>query len=147
MMRLRRTSRAVAALATTTLLASCASVQRVPPLPLQTAFTAELPFTVESAPLAIARGDTLVRCRVRRAVVPLSEVCGDTVFFSAVMSSVPARGQPSCSLEGPGIIALGGQAQVRSEIVRSDSVLTLFAVLAVVPVVVGLRVILRLMGR
>jgi len=120
-------------------------MQRVPPLPLQTAFTAELPFTIESAPVALAPGDTPVRCRVRRAVVRLSEVRGDTVFFSGVMSSVPARGQARCSLEGPGIIALGGQAQVRSEIVRSDSVLTVFAVLAILPAAIGLRMVLWFM--
>ena len=122
-------------------------MQRVPPLPLQTAFTAELPFTIESAPVAMARADTPVRCGVRRAVVHLSEVRNDTVFFSGVVSSEPVRGQPRCALAGPGFLALGGLAQVRSEIVRSDSVLTLFAVLAVLPAAFGLRVVRWLMVR
>jgi hypothetical protein len=145
-MRLGRSSRVVAVLAAGALLASCASARRVPPLPLQTAFTADLPFTIESSPVAITRGDTPVHCRVRRAVVHLSEVRSDTVFFSGVVSHVPARGQPRCVLAGPGIIALGGQAQVRSEVVRSDSVMTVFAVLAIVPAVFGLWFVLRLMG-
>jgi len=122
-------------------------VKIIPPLPLQAAFTADLPFTVESVLAALAPGDSAVRCRVRRAVVRLSEVRSDTVFFSGVVSLVPARGQPRCSLQGPGLIALGGQVQVRSETVRSDPVLTLFAALAILPAIIGLRVLLNLLGR
>jgi hypothetical protein len=143
---LRRNARALAALVASTALASCVYGKQVSPLPLQTAFTADLPFTVESSPAAIIQGDIPVHCRVRRVVVRLLEVRSDTVFFSGVVSHLAARGEPRCLLAGPGIIALGGQAQVRSEIVRSDSVQTLFAVLAVVPAVFGLWFVLRRMG-
>lgn len=146
MTRLRRNARALAALAASSLLASCVYRKKVSPLPLQTAFTADLPFTIESSPVAITRGDTPVHCRVRRAVVHLSEVRSDTVFFSGVVSHVPARGQPRCVLAGAGIIALGGQAQVRSEVVRSDSVMTVFAVLAILPAAIALRFVSWLFG-
>lgn len=142
----RQASRVVAVRATSTLLGSCASAKPLPPLPLQAAFAADWPFTIESALAAVAPGDRTARCRVRLVVVRLSEVRSDTVFFSGVVSHVPARGEPRCSLAGPGLIALGGQAQVQSETVRSDSVLTLFAALAILPAIFGLRVILYLVG-
>ncbi len=131
--------------AASALLVGCASLRSAPPLPLQVVFAGSAPFTIESAPAAVASEEAAVRCRVRRAEVLLTQVRGDTVFFAGVVSHEPARGQPRCSFEGPGLIALADQPQVRSETVRSSPGLSLLAMLAIVPAVVGLTAVITIL--
>jgi hypothetical protein len=109
MSRARRLLAAPAVLAATLLATGCAAAVR------NSARAPELTLVSATSFRLHATGGTPEGCTVQQAVVRVSAVRGDTIFFGSALAQKWPYGAPRCSLDGPGFVQTADHPELRAE--------------------------------
>ena len=96
-------------------LSACAAASRHAPQAPEVALSATTAFRLQ--PLT----PSAAGCSVQKAVLQLSAVRGDTMYFSAATPTKWPTGAPQCPLTGPGYVVTSAHSELRAERMRRPS--------------------------